>query len=163
MSKTAELRIGDQTIELPIIEGSEGELAVDISKLRGQTGYITLDPGYANTGSCQSEITFIQPRLRAAPDGSGEFQMIYLIGGVPGLENRRSQIRCCALSRAHAASIRSCFVGFEHIETNRKVNELEAHRGKGGDWLVGASGDELSRFVDTGAGAIGDDCPAFRP
>jgi hypothetical protein len=39
-------------------------------------------------------------------------------------------------------------VGFEHIETNRKVNELEAHRGKGGAWLVGASGDELSRFVD---------------
>ena len=59
MSKTAELRLGDQTIELPIIVGSEGEHAIDISKLRAQTGYITLDPGYANSGSCQSAITFI--------------------------------------------------------------------------------------------------------
>ena len=59
MSETAELRLGDQTIELPIIEGSEGERAIDISKLRAETGYITLDPGYANTGSCRSSITFI--------------------------------------------------------------------------------------------------------
>jgi hypothetical protein len=53
-----------------------------------------------------------------------------------------------ALSRAQSASVRACFVGFEHIETDRKVAELEAHRGKGDDWLAGASGDELSRFVD---------------
>jgi citrate synthase len=59
MSKTAELRLGDQTIELPIIVGSEGEHAIDITKLRAETGYITLDPGYANSGSCQSDITFI--------------------------------------------------------------------------------------------------------
>ena len=55
----AELRYGDQTVALPLIEGSEGEKAIDISKLRGQTGLITLDPGYANTGSCRSSITFI--------------------------------------------------------------------------------------------------------
>jgi citrate synthase len=54
MSETAELRLGEKTIELPIVEGSEGERAVDITKLRGETGYITLDPGYANTGSCKS-------------------------------------------------------------------------------------------------------------
>jgi len=59
MSEFAELRIGDQTIQLPIVEGSEGERAVDITKLRSETGYITLDPGYANSGSCQSAITFI--------------------------------------------------------------------------------------------------------
>jgi citrate synthase len=59
MSDFAELRLGDQTIKLPIIVGSEGERAIDISRLRGQTGYITLDPGYANTGSCRSAITFI--------------------------------------------------------------------------------------------------------
>jgi len=58
-SKTAELRLGDQTIELPVIVGSEGEHAIDIRKLRAETGYITLDPGYANTGACQSDITFI--------------------------------------------------------------------------------------------------------
>lgn len=56
---TAQLHLGDQVLELPIIEGSEGERAVDITKLRSQSGYITLDPGYANSGSCQSAITFI--------------------------------------------------------------------------------------------------------
>jgi citrate synthase len=59
MAETAELRIGDKTFDLPIVQGTEGELAVDISKLRSQSGYITLDPGYANTGSCESAITFI--------------------------------------------------------------------------------------------------------
>ena len=44
---------------LPLIEGSAGEQAIDISKLRDQTGLITLDSGYGNTGSCQSAITFI--------------------------------------------------------------------------------------------------------
>lgn len=60
MTRTAKLILDDnQTIELPVIEGTEGEMAVDISSLRSQTGYITLDPGYVNTGSCLSEITFI--------------------------------------------------------------------------------------------------------
>ncbi len=59
MAKTAQLRIGDQTIELPMLEGTEGERALDISRLRAETGYITMDPGYANTGSCQSSICFI--------------------------------------------------------------------------------------------------------
>ena len=59
MTETAELRVGGQTLELNVIEGSEGEKGIDITKLRAQTGYITLDPGYANSGSCQSEITFI--------------------------------------------------------------------------------------------------------
>ena len=59
MAEKAELRVGDQTIELPIIVGSEGERAIDISSLRSSTGYITLDPGYANTGSCRSSITYI--------------------------------------------------------------------------------------------------------
>ncbi|MBW2313800.1 MAG: citrate synthase [Deltaproteobacteria bacterium] len=59
MAKTAELRFDGQTIELPIIEGSEGERAIDIGALRSKTGLITLDPGYVNTGSCTSAITFI--------------------------------------------------------------------------------------------------------
>ena len=48
-----------QSIELPVLTGSEHEHAVDISRLRSQTGHITMDPGYGNTGSCQSEITFL--------------------------------------------------------------------------------------------------------
>jgi citrate synthase len=55
----AELKIGNKTIQLPILVGTEGERAIDIQKLRDETGYITLDPGYANTGSCRSAITFI--------------------------------------------------------------------------------------------------------
>jgi citrate synthase len=59
-SNTAKLSFPDgKTIDLPIIEGSEKEKAVDISKLRAETGYITLDDGYGNTGSCKSSITFI--------------------------------------------------------------------------------------------------------
>ena len=59
MSQTAELHVDGKVLELPIVEGSEGERAIDIRKLRGETGLITLDPGYGNTGSCKSAITFI--------------------------------------------------------------------------------------------------------
>ena len=60
MNETALLQLPDQEpCELPIIIGSEGEKAVDISKLRSKTGYITLDPGYVNTGACTSGITFL--------------------------------------------------------------------------------------------------------
>jgi citrate synthase len=59
MGEFATLQVGEQTIELPIVTGSEGEQAVDITKLRSETGLITFDPGYANTGSTKSDITFI--------------------------------------------------------------------------------------------------------
>jgi citrate synthase len=59
MGATAELRIDGKTLELPIMEGTEGERAIDIRKLRDLTGLVTFDPGYANTGACRSAITFI--------------------------------------------------------------------------------------------------------
>ncbi|MEN6450667.1 MAG: citrate synthase [Thermoguttaceae bacterium] len=59
MSGKAILTIGDRTVELPLITGSEGESAIDISKLREQMGVITYDPSLGNTGVCQSAITFI--------------------------------------------------------------------------------------------------------
>jgi citrate synthase len=59
MPQKAELRFDGRVIALDVIEGSEGERAIDIRKLRDETGLITLDPGYANTGSCESAITFI--------------------------------------------------------------------------------------------------------
>ncbi len=55
----ASFRYDDSGMELPVITGTEGERAVDIGKLRAQTGLITLDPGYGNTGSCTSAITFL--------------------------------------------------------------------------------------------------------
>jgi len=54
-----ELRYGGKVHHFPLVRGSEGELAIDIRKLRSETGLITLDPGFANTGSCRSGITFI--------------------------------------------------------------------------------------------------------
>ena len=59
MKQTAKLILDGKTYELPIIEGTEGERAIDISTLRRDTGLITLDPGYPNTGSCESSITFM--------------------------------------------------------------------------------------------------------
>ncbi len=57
--KTAKLILGDKTVELPVMVGTEGEHAIDIEKLRSQTGYITLDEGYRSTGACLSNVTFI--------------------------------------------------------------------------------------------------------
>jgi citrate synthase len=59
MSDKATLTLGDASYEFPIITGSEGERAIDISQLRAKTGHITLDVGFGNTGSCESAITFI--------------------------------------------------------------------------------------------------------
>ncbi|TDD75915.1 citrate synthase [Flavobacterium caseinilyticum] len=63
MSKTATLEIDGMKIELPIIVGSENEVAIDINKLRDLSGIITLDPGYKNSGSCKSDITFLDGEL----------------------------------------------------------------------------------------------------
>src|SRR5258708_33680575 len=58
-AKTAKLEIDGKAYSLPIVVGTENEKAVDISSLRAQTGHITLHDGYGNTGSCQSQVTFI--------------------------------------------------------------------------------------------------------
>lgn len=55
----AEIRIGGKDYKFPVFEGTEGERGIDITKLRSQTGCITLDSGYSNTGSCTSSITYI--------------------------------------------------------------------------------------------------------
>src|SRR3954471_17018498 len=59
MSKESKLELDGKVFTLPTVEGSEGEKAGDVSSLRATTGYITLDDGYGNTGSCSSKITFI--------------------------------------------------------------------------------------------------------
>ena len=59
MSNKAKLKINDSEIELNLIEGSEQEIGIDISSLRLKSNIITLDPGYKNTGSCKSSITFL--------------------------------------------------------------------------------------------------------
>ena len=60
MSDTAKLHLPDgQSIDLPVLTGSENEKAIDISNLRAKTGHITLDPGFVNTGPCESSITYL--------------------------------------------------------------------------------------------------------
>jgi citrate synthase len=59
MAESVKITFDGKTVELPLLVGSEGERAIDISKLRAQTGLVTWDPGFANTGSCSSAITFM--------------------------------------------------------------------------------------------------------
>ena len=60
MSEKAKLSIGDNSYEFPLIKGTENEVAIDIKTLRGATnGVVTIDPGFKNTGSCESAITFL--------------------------------------------------------------------------------------------------------
>jgi len=58
-TEAASLRIGDEAFELPIVTGTVGDDALDIGRLRAESGMITLDPGYGNTGACTSAITFL--------------------------------------------------------------------------------------------------------
>ncbi len=59
MTEFVKVLYGDKEFQLPVVVGTEGEKAIDISKLRQETGLITLDTGYGNTGSCTSNITFM--------------------------------------------------------------------------------------------------------
>ena len=102
MSERAILQYNGKELELPVVEGSEHEKAIDISKLRGTTGLITLDYGYVNTGSTESAITFIDGdigilRYRgydiaelADQDEPSFLETAYLLiyGNLPSLEQR---------------------------------------------------------------------------
>src|SRR5688572_15613426 len=89
MSKTAELIIDGKSYKLPIVEGSEGEVAIDISNLLEEAKVITLDLGYKNTGATKSAITFLDGdkgilRYRGYPieelaDKSNFLEVAYLL------------------------------------------------------------------------------------
>ncbi|NJB37282.1 MULTISPECIES: citrate synthase [Flavobacteriaceae] len=59
MSKTATIEFEGKKYEFPVVKGTEDELAIDIKTLRSTTGMVTIDPGFKNTGSCESSITFL--------------------------------------------------------------------------------------------------------
>ncbi|MBI1947538.1 MAG: citrate synthase [Deltaproteobacteria bacterium] len=59
MSEKVTISYGGKSVEVPVVKGTEGEIGLDIAKLRAATGLITLDPGFMNSGSCQSSVTFI--------------------------------------------------------------------------------------------------------
>jgi citrate synthase len=111
MSEKAILTLGGSQYEFPVVVGTEGERAFDIRDLRSRTGHITLDPGYANTGSCKSAITFIDGergilRYRGIPieqlaDGPTFVEVAWLLifGQLPNEEESR---RFSADLTAHA-------------------------------------------------------------
>jgi len=90
-----------KSYQLPVIKGSEAEKAIDITELRKKTGFVTLDPGYANTGACKSSITFLDGekgilRYRGIPveelaDKSTFKETAYLLinGRLPGVDELR--------------------------------------------------------------------------
>jgi len=102
MPKTATLKIDTEELELPIIVGTEDEKAIDVRTLRSKTGYITYDEGFGNTGSCQSEITYIDGeagilRYRGYPieqlaEKSNFIDVSYLViyGELPTAEQREA-------------------------------------------------------------------------
>ena len=55
----ASLRVGERELDLPIVDGTYGDNGIDISRLRSESGLITYDPGYGNTGACTSAVTFL--------------------------------------------------------------------------------------------------------
>ena len=59
MSDPVRVTLGDKQIDLPVVVGSESEKAIDVSRLRAETGFVTLDDGFVNTGSTRSAITFL--------------------------------------------------------------------------------------------------------
>ncbi|MCH2214462.1 MAG: citrate synthase [Flavobacteriales bacterium] len=101
MSDTAKIIVDDKTYELPLVRGTENEVAIDISKLRAQTGIITIDPGFKNTGSTQSAITFLngekgELRYRGYPieqlaENSDFLEVAYLLlnGELPNHEQKQ--------------------------------------------------------------------------
>ncbi len=102
MAESASLSLDDKDFQLPVITGSEGEKAIDTRKLRKDSGYICYDQGYGNTGSCLSEITYLDGdkgilRHRGYPieqltQNSGYIETAYLViyGELPTPEQRKT-------------------------------------------------------------------------
>ncbi len=125
MSHKATLTVNGTVLELPIIEGTEGELAIDITELRAKTGCITYDPGFANTGSCKSAITFIDGEKgilryrgipieefdRPEPDFL-EVAILIIFGELPSVEMRRRFRDVCSATANLDESMKHHFEGF---------------------------------------------------
>jgi len=124
MTNTATLSIDGNTLELPIVKGTENERGLDVAKLRASTGCITLDPAYGNTGSCQSAITYIDGdagilRYRGIPieqfEKSPNFVEVCWLLIFGELPNQTEYDRFSALLTKHAMlneSMKHHFEGF---------------------------------------------------
>ncbi len=124
MSHTCRIELDGKSYDFPTVEGTEHELAVDITTLRDRTGFITLDDGYGNTGSCTSDITYIDgdkgilryrgiPIEQLAEKGSFvETAWLVIWGRLPTAEElQRFRNRLTANEMLHE-SLRNHFEGF---------------------------------------------------
>ena len=124
MADTARIAVDGTALEVPVVRGSEGEVGIDIGALRRDSGAITVDPGYANTGSCRSAITFIDGergvlRYRGIPieqlaerSNFLETAMLLLDGELPtrvALDSFRSHITYHTMVHE---DVRSFYAGF---------------------------------------------------
>lgn len=115
MPNTAELIVDGKTHSFPVIVGSENEKAIDIANLRDQTGYITLDKGYKNTGATQSAITFL--------DGE-EGILRYRGYSIEDLAEKASFLEVAYLLINGELPTQEQYQSFEHeIRTHTIVNE----------------------------------------
>jgi citrate synthase len=123
-TEIAYLTIEGITHELPVIRGSEGERGIDITRLRAQSGCITFDPGFANTGSCTSAITFVDgekgilryrgyPIEQLAAQGSFiETAMLLIFGELPSQAEREAFRRMLADEELLHEDMKHHFEGF---------------------------------------------------
>ncbi|MEI2619579.1 MAG: citrate/2-methylcitrate synthase [Candidatus Nanopelagicales bacterium] len=124
MSHTCRIELDGKSHDFPVVEGTENELAIDISTLRDRTGYITLDDGYGNTGSCKSAITYIDGdkgilRYRGIPieqlaENSSFVETAWLViwGRLPTPEDRDRFSAMLTRNQMMHESLRKHFEGF---------------------------------------------------
>ncbi|HAS87382.1 MAG TPA: citrate synthase, partial [Candidatus Competibacteraceae bacterium] len=124
MSHTCRIELDGTPHEFPVVEGSEKELSIDISTLRDRTGYITLDDGYSNTGSCKSAVTYIDGdkgilRYRGIPieqlaEHSTFVETAWLViwGRLPTEQEMERFSRRLTMNQMMHESLRSHFAGF---------------------------------------------------
>jgi len=144
MSEISRIELDGTTYEVPIIEGTEHEKAIDISGLRAKTGYITLDDGYGNTGSCKSAITYIDGdagilRYRGIPieDIAGrssfvEAAWLVIFGRLPTIEDRERFAHLLTENSMLDENMRKHFDGFPTFAPpmailSAMINTLSAH------------------------------------
>ncbi|WP_040156890.1 citrate synthase [Mobilicoccus massiliensis] len=151
MSRTARIELDGKSYEYPVVEGTEHELAIDISKLRAETGYITLDDGYGNTGSCKSAVTYIDGdkgilRYRGIPieelaEKSTFIEAAYLVifGHLPTIEERDRFATILMDNAMIDESMKKHFDAFSQSETHpmaitsAMVNLISGYEPDGGN------------------------------
>jgi citrate synthase len=124
MAKTASLKLDDKEYPLPVMQGTEGEMAIDTRALRATTGYIAYDQGYGNTGSCESAITFLDgdngilrhrgypiEQLAQFPD-FGEAAYLVIYGELPNATKRREFGLLLRKNAAIETQMQKIFEGF---------------------------------------------------